>query len=301
MDVIRILAKTIAELEKTDIADYALETLKTSNIREILMLGRRGPAQAAFTNPEIRELTSIEGCDLVVSPADLELDEVNQEFLAGVKEPTFQRNVDILKAQIPKGLGSQPKKIHARFFTSPLEVLGTDRVEGLRLETNRLVKDEKGAFRAQGTGETEEIAIQLLFRSIGYLGHPLAGLPFDERSGIVPNADGRVLDPASGRPIPRLYVAGWIKRGPNGVIGTNKPDAIGTVKLMREDLAALDALEGFQPGSEAILRLLEAKNLRYVTFPDWQRIDAIEVEMGKPAGRPRVKFAAVEEMLAVLE
>ena len=301
MDVIRILAKPIAELEKTDIADYALETLKTSNIREIHMLGRRGPAQAAFTNPEIRELTSIEGCDLVVSPADLELDEVNQEFLAGVKDPTYKRNVEILKAQIPKGSGSQPKKIHARFFTSPLEVLGTDRVEGLRLETNRLVKDEKGAFRAQGTGETEEISIQLLFRSIGYKGHPLEGLPFDERSGIVPNADGRVLDPASGRPIPRLYVAGWIKRGPNGVIGTNKPDAIGTVKLMREDLAALDALEGFQPDSEAIIRILEAKNLRYVTFPDWQKIDAIEVEKGKPSGRPRVKFAAVEDMLAVLE
>ena len=301
MDVIRILAKTISELEKTDIADYALETLKTSNIREIYMLGRRGPAQAAFTNPEIRELTSIEGCDLVVNPADLELDEVNQEFLAGVKEPTFKRNVDILTAQIPKGLGSQPKKIHARFFTSPVEVLGTDRVEGLRLETNRLVKDEKGAFRAQGTGETEELAIQLLFRSIGYKGHPLAGLPFDEWSGLVPNAEGRVLDPESGRPIPRLYVAGWIKRGPNGVIGTNKPDAIGTVKLMREDLGALDAMEGFQPDGEAILRILAAKNLRYVTFPDWQRIDAIEVEKGKPAGRPRVKFAAVEDMLAALE
>src|SRR5262249_8289875 len=176
MDVTRILARSVDELAKTDIADYALEALRHSKIKEIYLLGRRGPAQAAFTNPEIRELTELAVADLVVRPEELELDEVNREFLAlHAAEQTHQRNVDILTAQIPKGEGSRPKKIRARFFVSPVEVLGKGRVEGLRLEKNRLVKDENGVFKAQGTGVYEEIPCQLVFRSIGYKGHQLSG------------------------------------------------------------------------------------------------------------------------------
>ncbi|MCZ6557743.1 MAG: FAD-dependent oxidoreductase [SAR324 cluster bacterium] len=295
MDVVRILAKPVSELETTDIADYALEALRQSQIKEIFMLGRRGPAQAAFTNPEIRELGVIEGADLVVRPEDLDLDEVNREFLEGVKEPTNKRNVEILTAQIDKGEGSAGKKVRAWFFTSPVEVLGSGRVQGLRIEKNQLLKDDAGNLRARGTGETQEISIQLIFRSIGYKGTGLAGVPFDERSGTIPNDGGRVIDPDTGKPMERVYVAGWIKRGPNGVIGTNKPDAIATVKFMLEDTARLPEACG------DIAALLESRGCAYVSFADWQRIDQAEVARGEPLGRPRVKFPTVDEMLAVLK
>jgi ferredoxin/flavodoxin---NADP+ reductase len=300
MDVARILARPISELATTDIADYALEALRQSRIKTIYLLGRRGPAQAAFTNPEIRELTEIEGCDLVVSPPELDLDEGSKEWLASVKEPTYQRNVDILKAQIAKGEGSQPRKIRGRFFVSPTEILGNGGVERMRLERNVLVKDERGGLRAKGTGETEEIAVQLVFRSIGYKGVALPDLPFDERSATIPNAAGRVLEAAGGKVVPRLYVAGWIKRGPSGVIGTNKPDAIATVRCMLEDLPALQAPADLRGDDEAMPALLARKNVRVVTFADWKRLDALEVQKGQPLGKPRDKFASIEDMLAAL-
>ena len=197
MDVVRVLGRSIDTLAKTDIAEYALEVLRKSAVKEIYLLGRRGAAQAAFTNPEIRELAELdsEGTDLVVRPDELELDEVNTSFLAEHKdEPTHQRNMDTLNGQIPKGEGSQAKKLRARFFVSPVEIVGKDRVEGLRLERNRLIKDERGTYKAQGTGVHEEIRCQMVFRSIGYKGHALPDLPFDERDGIIPNRDGRVMD-----------------------------------------------------------------------------------------------------------
>ncbi|HJY85120.1 MAG TPA: FAD-dependent oxidoreductase [Candidatus Binatia bacterium] len=301
MDVTRILARSVDELAKTDIADYALEALRHSKIREIYLLGRRGPAQAAFTNPEIRELTELAVADLVVRPEELELDEVNREFLAlHAAEQTHQRNVDILTAQIPKGEGSRPKKIRARFFVSPVEVLGKDQVEGLRLEKNRLVKDENGVFKAQGMGVYEEIPCQLVFRSIGYKGHKLPGIPFDERNGIIPNRDGRVLDPTTNAPVPRLYVAGWIKRGPSGVIGTNKPDAAATVQAMLEDAAQYPVWDGLSLDLNTIPSLLAAKQVRTVTFTDWKRIDQIEIAAGKKRGKPREKLTTIAELLATV-
>lgn len=299
MDVTRILARSVDELAKTDIADHALAALRHSKIKEIYLLGRRGPAQAAFTNPEIRELTELASTDLVVRPEELALDEVNREFLTlHASEQTHQRNIDILKAQIPKGEGSQPKKIRARFFVSPVAVLGKERVEGLRLEKNRLVKAENGVFKAQGTGVYEEVSCQLVFRSIGYKGHQLPGVPFDERNGIIPNRDGRVLDPATNAPVPRLYVAGWIKRGPSGVIGTNKPDALATVQAMLADAARYAVWEGLSPDLNAILALLADKQVRAVTFTDWQRIDQIEIAAGKKRGKPREKLTTIAELLA---
>src|SRR5262245_35822799 len=301
MDVTRILARSIDELAKTDIADYALEALRQSKIKEIYLLGRRGPAQAAFTNPEIRELAELAGADLVVSPGELELDAVNREFLAlHAAEHTHQRNVDILKAQIPKGEGSQSKKIRARFFVSPVEVLGKERVEGLRLEKNRLVKDEKGVFKAQGTGVYEEIPCQLVFRSIGYKGHQLPGVPFDERNGMIPNQEGRVLDPVTNHPVPRVNVAGLIRRGPSGVIGTNKPDAIATVELMLEDAIQYPVWEGLSSHPDGIPALLAQKQVRAVTFSDWKRIDQIEIAAGKKRGKPREKLTTIAELLAAV-
>jgi ferredoxin--NADP+ reductase len=299
MDVTRILARSVEELAKTDIADYALEALRHSKVKEIYLLGRRGPAQAAFTNPEIRELTELADADLVVRAEDLELDEANQEFLAlHADEQTHQRNLEVLRAQIPKGGGTHSRKIRARFFVSPVEVLGTDGVEGLRLEKNCLVKDSSGTFKAQGTGVYEEIPCQLVFRSIGYKGHTLPGLPFDERNGIIPNRDGRVLDPATGQPVLRVYVAGWIKRGPSGVIGTNKPDSIATVQAMLEDAARYPAtLNGLSVDPAAVPALLAHKQVRAVTFADWKKIDQIEVATGKKRGKPREKLTTIAELL----
>ena len=302
MDVTRILARSIEELSTTDIADYALETLKKSAVKEIYLLGRRGPAQAAFTNPEIRELTEMLVSDLVVRPADLELDEVNAEFLAQAEDRVHQGNMDILTAQIPKGEGTKPKKVRARFFVSPVEISGQDAVAGLKLERNRLLKDDGGTLRARGTGEYEELSdVQMVFRSIGYKGHPLKGVPFDERAGIIPNTDGRVIDPDTRAPVARLYVAGWIKRGPSGVVGTNKPDAIETVSLMLEDLHDGGVPDGVQTAPEAAPALLDRKGVRYVSFADWQYLDRIEVEAGRTRGKPREKLTTVAEMLGALD
>ena len=302
MDVTRILARSIEELSTTDIADYALETLKKSAVKEIYLLGRRGPAQAAFTNPEIRELTEMQVADLVVRPADLELDKVNAEFLAQAEDRVHQGNMDILTAQIPKGEGTKPKKVRARFFVSPVEIYGQDAVTGLKLEQNRLLKDDGGTLRARGTGEYEELPdVQMVFRSIGYKGHPLKGVPFDERAGIIPNTDGRVIDPDTQAPVARLYVAGWIKRGPSGVVGTNKPDAIETVALMLKDLRNGSVPDGVQTAPEAAPALLDRKGVRFVSFADWQYLDRIEVEAGRERGKPREKLTTVAEMLTALD
>ena len=305
MDVTRILARSIEELSITDIADYALEALKKSAVKEIYLLGRRGPAQAAFTNPEIRELSEMPITDLVVEPKDLELDEANKEFMEQATEPVHQRNMDILIAQIPKGEGSAQRKIRARFFVSPVELYGTDHVEGMKLEKNRLMKDDAGTLRARGTGEYEELPnIQMVFRSIGYKGHPLKDVPFDERGGIIPNDTGRVIDPETKAPIERLYVTGWIKRGPSGVIGTNKADAVETVQLMLEDFRSGQAppdVQAVLADGQAILALLTRKGVRSVSFPDWQYLDQIEVETGKKIGKPRKKMTTIKEMLTALE
>ncbi|MBI3993198.1 MAG: FAD-dependent oxidoreductase [Candidatus Lambdaproteobacteria bacterium] len=300
MDVTRILARSIAELEVTDIAGYALDALKRSTVKTIYLLGRRGPAQAAFTNPEIRELCSMEVADLVVHPPDLSLDPISQEFLDGAKDPVHKRNVEILTGQIAAGEGDKEKKIRARFFVSPTEILGTQRVEGIRIEKNELVKDDKGTVRARGTGETEVLPVQMVFRSIGYRGSALPGMPFDEKAGIIANADGRVLEPGAGQPIPRLYVAGWIKRGPSGVIGTNKPDSIATVRRMLDDVTALASGRDIEGSPDTLPKLLAKRGVRYVSFNDWKRLDALEMAAGKKQGKPRDKFSTVGDMLAAL-
>jgi len=299
MDVVRILARPVEELAKTDIADYALEALKLSKIKEIYLLGRRGPAQAAFTNPEIRELTDIPGFDLVVRPEDVEIDEVNQQFLDSVKEPRHRRNVDVLTEQAGKGEGNQDKKIRAWFFVSPTEVLGEKSVTGLTLERNKLIRDDKGNFKARGTGETEQIPVDMVFRSIGYLGTPLPEIPFDDWSGVIPNVEGRVVEGESKSVLPRLYVAGWIKRGPSGVVGTNKPCAIATVRHMLEDLPQVS--EEANTLKEDVADLLGAKGVRAISFGDWQRLDGMEKERGEALGRVRVKFTSIEDTLAALE
>ncbi len=296
VDVARILARSVDDLARTDIAEHALEALRHSKVREVYLLGRRGPAQAAFSNPELRELTALAGVDLVVRPEDLELDAVNQTFLAQHASRHPQRNLELLAAQSAKGEGTQPRKIRLKFFVSPVDIVGSRRVERVRVERNRLVEDAQGGFNARGTGVFEEIPSQLVFRSVGYKGQCLPGVPFDDRAGIIPHRDGRVIDPLTGAPLPRVYVAGWIKRGPSGVIGTNRPDAVATVRGMLADAEGDAGSRSLS--ADGVPALLARKQVQAVTFEAWKRIDHLEVESGKRRGKPREKFTTREELLA---
>ncbi len=300
MDVTRILACAPQELSTTDITQQALLALQQSAVKEIMVCGRRGPAQAAFTNPEIRELTELAGVDVIVRPEELLLDNVNQQFLAAhPSEPHHQRNLEILQAQAATGEGTQARKIRLRFFTSPVAILGQQRVEGLRLERNVLIRDHHGNFQAHGTGQYEAMPCQMVLRSIGYKGEPLPGLPFDESREIIPHKDGRVINPTTGDPLPHVYVAGWIKRGPSGVIGTNKADAAATAASLFADLEERPLPSRCQD-PRAIETLLTRKQVRYVSFADWQVIDKAESAKGRTLGKPREKLTTIAAMLAAL-
>ena len=297
VDVTRVLAKTVDELKNTDIAAHALEALAASRVREVHMVGRRGPVQAAFTNKEIRELGELADCDLVFNdPDDFELNAASQAELDDAANIGAGRNWKVLqelRAQQPAG---KSRRIVVHFFRSPRELRGNGRVESLVLERNRLA-GEAGNQWAEGTGKNEPMGCGLFFRSVGYRGVELPGVPFEARRGVFPNEAGRIV--AEGAPVPGLYAAGWIKRGPSGVIGTNKPDSVETVRKLLEDLPELPGCE--TPDTAPLRELLAERNVRVVSYADWQRIDAAETARGKPRGKPREKFTTVAEMLAVLE
>ena len=300
-DVARMLALTRSELEETDTADHAIDVLAESSVREIVIVGRRGPAQAAFTNPEVRELGEMADADVVVDPADAELDEVSREWLASdAADPTNRRNVELFQGFAERESEGKRKRIVLRFCRSPVEIRGEGRVESIVLGRNELVRDpESGAVRAVDTGEREELECGLVLRSIGYLGAPIEGLPFDERGGVIPNEHGRVVDPDSGEQVPGIYVVGWIKRGPSGVIGTNKKDAQDTVTALLEDARA-ERVPERTPGAhsaEEIARFIQERCPDCVGFEGWQAIDRAEVERGEPHGRPRIKFCTIAEMV----
>ena len=301
MDLARILASPPEALAATDIAEHALEALAASRIRVIHVLGRRGPAQAAFTNKELRELGEIPGVDVIVRPEDLELDPLTAEQLARVPDKACERNLETLRAFAERPVGDAPKRIELHFLASPQEILGTERVEGLRVVANELYASEDGGLRARICGEVGTLPVGLVFRAIGYQGVPLAGVPFDPMTAVIPNAAGRIVDPASGAPVAGEYVVGWIKRGPRGIIGTNKPDAQETVRALLEDLAAGRLAKAEVPGRRVLERLLAERRQDLVSYEDWQLIDLLERERGAEAGeRPRLKFSRVEEMLAAL-
>ncbi|MDQ3728872.1 MAG: FAD-dependent oxidoreductase [Actinomycetota bacterium] len=298
-DVARMLALTRAELEETDTADHAIDALANSGVEEVVVLGRRGPAQAAFTNPEVRELGEMVDADIVIDAAETELDELSREWIESDEaEPTNKRNVEIFTGFAGREPEGKRRRIVLRFLASPVEIKGNGKVESIVIGRNKLRRDESGIVRAADTGEREEIETGLIFRSIGYRGEGLEGLPFDERAGTIPNERGRVLDPETGERVPGQYVVGWIKRGPSGVIGTNKKDALDTVSALLEDVA-----EGrvFKPDGdtsrEAVEEMVRKRVPDAVSFAGWQAIDEAEVGRGEPLGRPRVKFARVDEML----
>jgi len=302
VDVARILSRTPEELSTTDIADYALEALRRSRIKEVYMLGRRGPAQAAFTNAEVKELGELAGADVLVREDEIALDPLSRAEVEQSDERSLQRKLEILREFAGRSPDGKPRTLAIRFLASPVELLGNQagQVVGLRIVRNRLVADGRGGLRAEATDQSELLPVGLVFRSVGYHGVPLAGLPFDQKRGVVPNECGRVLASPGNAPMPGVYVSGWIKRGPSGVIGTNKPDAAETVKAMLEDLALGTLPAPAHPQPAAVESFVRQRQPAMVTYADWQLIDQLETARGEPQGRPRVKFTSTEEILAAL-
>ena len=295
LDVARMLALTHDELRVTDVADHALEALRESRVKEIVVLGRRGPLQAAFTNPELRELGEMIEADVDVEVCEADLDPLSRALLEE-SDITARKNVEILADYARRPPAGRPTRIVLRFLASPVEILGDERVEGIVVERNELVRDEEsGALRARPTGERETISCGLVLRSIGYRGVALPGVPFDERRAVISNDGGRVVEDGEARR--GEYVTGWIKRGPSGVIGTNKKDAGETVALLLSDLETGRLLDPPDPDPDAIEELLAHRGVEVVTQEGWEAIDEHERDRGEPSGRPRAKLSSFEELV----
>lgn len=297
-DVSRILAKTRDELKNTDIAVHALEVLANSRIRNIHVVGRRGPVQAKFTSKELKEFGELEQAVPVVDPAELQLNPASNIELAD-KNNTGTRKVYELFSEFAGGNNNAPgkRRVYFSFLKGPVEFTGNGRVEKVRLERNVLSGD---AFQqsAQGTAEFIEIETGIVFRSIGYRGKPLAGLPFDEKRGLIPNRDGRIID--GDTVLPYQYVAGWIKRGPTGIIGTNRADSVATVASLLSDLQQSGKTRTVNSKIDP-LQLLSTAGIKIVTYQDWQKIDQLEISRGLSVDKPREKFTRVNEILQLLK
>ncbi|MDP1996336.1 MAG: FAD-dependent oxidoreductase [Gallionella sp.] len=296
IDAARILLRTPAELEKTDIAAHALEALRNSRVREVFILGRRGPEQASFTPPELKEFGEMEDVDTIVAP----------EELAGCVIPEAagntqqEKNLKILQSFAERQLGAKAKKLHLRFRVSPKKVIanGDGNVAGLVLEKNRLETQPDGTVSARGTGETEILNVGMVLPAIGFAAKRIDGVPYDEKAKIIANEDGRVVDPASRAVVANEYVVGWARTGPQGLIGPHKGASAHVVEHMIADGAGLEARE--LPEREAIDLLLRQRGVQIVSFDDWKRLDEVEVERGERRGAPRDKVVDVEAMLAML-
>jgi ferredoxin--NADP+ reductase len=293
LDIARMLALTRAELEPTDTTDPAIHAIAESGLRDILVLGRRGPVQAAWTPPELQEMGELAGADVLVDQGDLELDPASEAELAEAS-PIVRRNMDVLTGFAAREPEGKPRSVRLRFRVSPVAILGRERVEAVEVVRNRLEADASGRVRAVPTDEHEVIPCSAVFRSVGYHGIALAGIPFDEASGTMPNAGGRVLD-GDGKPIAGLYCAGWIKRGPTGVIGTNKKDATETIDLVLEDAEA--GLLPVPDSNESVEDLLAERGVDVVSYAGWEAIDALERSRGEELGRPRVKLCSWDELV----
>lgn len=297
MDVARVLLREPDSLADTDIADHALATLRRSGVREVILLGRRGPAQAAFSPKEIEEIQALPGLDVVVRPEEAALDELSAAWVE-TQPRSAMRNVKFLAERAAAGEGSSDKKLRCRFLVSPVELLGQDgALQQVRIQHAVLEPDRTGTPRPKPVDRFETLAVDLLFKAIGYRGVPVPGLSFDERKGIVPNADGRVLDQSGGAVRRGHYVVGWAKRGPTGLIGTNSPDSKATVEKMAEDLGAGAVLA---PGGGDLADVLRQRGVDFVSYQDWQRLDEWEQQEGGKRGRVRLKLPSIDEMMAVV-
>ena len=277
-------------------ADHALEALRASSVRRVIVLGRRGPAQAAFTNAELRELGRMQGVDVVVDPAEAELDPVSVEWLESEGTFTARRNVERLQEYAAAERDpSAGRTIELRFLRSPVAIRGTGHVEGIDVVTNEISRDEGGVLRARPVSDaTETIPCGLVLRSVGYQAVPLPDVPFDERSYVLPNDLGRVLDLDTGEQIPGVYAVGWIKRGPTGILGTNKRDAEDTVGSIVADLR--DGLLNEPDLAGGVEDFLAGRD-DVVTIEGWRAIDHAELAAGEAGNRPRVKLTDREALL----
>lgn len=298
VDVARILCSTPEELARSDIAPYALEALRQSKVREVVMVGRRGVAQAAYSAPEIKELGELAETAVYVDPDEVTLDPLSAAALEEADRST-KRMVEITQGYAGN-TSDKPRKLTIRFLLSPTELWGDEagQVTGMRLVRNELVAGRNGRLGANPTGQFEEIETGLVFRSIGYRGVPLLGVPFRDDWGVIWNENGRVVDAEAHQPVLGEYTTGWIKRGPSGIIGTNKPDAVETVNLMLEDLQAGQLLRPACPHPADVEAFVRQRQPNYFSYQDWQTLDRLEQEAGAALGRPRVKFTTIEDMLA---
>jgi ferredoxin--NADP+ reductase len=299
MDVARMLVTSPDALGRTDIADHALQALRRSQVREVVVLGRRGAAQASFTTPELRELGRLEGVDVVVDPGDLELDPASQAVVE--EDRTARANLKHLREYAARTERTAQRRIVLRFLASPVELVGRDgRITTLRAERNELAVDHYGGIRSRGTGRFDLIETGLVVRSIGYRTVPIEGVPFDPATSTVNNIAGQVVHPNTGEVVAGEYVVGWAKRGPTGRIGNNKPDAISTVEVMVTDLPELKGIRDDQRDPSRVEAALRRRGIDYTTYKDWQTLDGHELARGADQGRPRVKVTTVAEMLEVI-
>ncbi len=297
LDVARMLALTPGELAPTDTTDPAIEAISASTIREIVVVGRRGPGEASFTTPELKELEDLAGADIAVDSAELELDPSSEAALA--HDTNARRNLEVLRAFAEREPSGKPVTLRLRFLLSPVEIRGADNVESIELVRNRL-EEREGVLVATPTDEQETIGCGLVFRSVGYRGVALPELPFEDRRGTIRNDGGRVLGD-DGEPLRGVYCAGWIKRGPTGIIGTNKKDASETISLLLEDVREGRIQHRDQVTAESTEVLLEERGVPAVVYAGWTSINELERTAGEKLGRPRVKLRTWDELLAAAE
>ena len=296
IDVARLLCLTRAELLASDAADYAVEALSRSQIKTVYLLGRRGPAQAAFSNPEIKEVGELAEADIATRADETQLDDLSAASIAD--DRAGKAKVEILQSYARERALTKPRRLNLRFLVSPVELFGDadGRVAKMKLVRNTLVASETGSLSAKATDQFEEIEAGLVFRSVGYRGVPLPEVPFHDRWGVILNERGRVIAPESKQPMVGLYTSGWIKRGPSGVVGTNKPDSVETVTCMLEDFSTGSILQPSNAAAASAEKFIGERKPDYFSYADWKRLDELEQERGKACGRPRVKFTNIEEM-----
>lgn len=299
IDVARMLVSAPEDLARTDIADHALERLRTSHIREVILLGRRGPAQAAFTPAELKELGKLRDVDVVVYPRDLNIDSASAAAVETNREAA--QNLEALYAYATRAERTASRRIVLRFLASPKEIIADQgKLAAVVIERNTLVPSAGATLQAHGTGDRETIQAGLVVRAVGYRSTPIEQVPFDDARQTLSNTAGRITHPDTGEPIPGEYAVGWAKRGPTGLIGNNKPDAVATVGAMMADLPALQGIADDRRDPDQVEGLLRGRGCALVTYPDWQKLDHYERAQGELQGRPRVKVTTIPEMMGII-